>query len=56
MNGIDLDGTVVAVSKDWNERFYGRPVSAPDILVRMSARSKAADKLIADVSRAAGKR
>jgi len=54
--GINLDGTVVAVSKDWNEGFYGKPVSAPDILVRMSARSKGADKLIADVSRAAGKR
>ena len=53
--GVNLDGTVVAVSKDWNERFYGRPVSAPDILVRMSARSKAGDKLISDVSRA-GKR
>ena len=53
--GVNLDGTVVAVSKDWNERFYGKPVSAPDILVRMSARSKAGDKLIADVSRA-GKR
>jgi lipid-binding SYLF domain-containing protein len=54
--GVNLDGTVVAVSKDWNERFYGKPVSAPDILVRMSARTKGADKLIADVARAAGKR
>jgi lipid-binding SYLF domain-containing protein len=54
--GVNLDGTVVAVSKDWNERFYGKPVSAPDILVRMSARSKDGDKLVADVSRAAGKR
>ena len=54
--GINLDGTVIAVSKDWNEGFYQKPVSAPDILVRMSARSKGADKLIGDVSRAAGKR
>ena len=54
--GVNLDGTVVAVSKDWNERFYGKPVSAPDILVRMSARSKDGDKLVTDVSRAAGKR
>ena len=54
--GINLDGTVVAVSKDWNEGFYQKPVSAPDILVRMTAHNKGADKLIADVSRAAGKR
>ena len=54
--GINLDGTVIAVSKDWNEGFYRKPVSAPDILVRMSARSKDADKLLGDVSRAARKR
>jgi SH3 domain-containing YSC84-like protein 1 len=54
--GLNLDGTVVAVSKDWNDAFYGKPVSAPDILVRMNAHSKAADKLIGDISRAAGKR
>jgi lipid-binding SYLF domain-containing protein len=54
--GVNLDGTVVAVSKDWNEGFYQKPVSAPDILVRMSAHSKGADKLVGDISRAAGKR
>jgi SH3 domain-containing YSC84-like protein 1 len=54
--GINLDGTVVAVSKDWNQGFYQKPVSAPDILVRVTTHNKGADKLIADVSRAAGKR
>ncbi|MDQ6917547.1 MAG: lipid-binding SYLF domain-containing protein [Pseudomonadota bacterium] len=54
--GLNLDGTVVAVSREWNEAFYGKPITAPDILVRMTARSKGADKLTADVSRAAGKR
>lgn len=54
--GVNLDGTVVAVSREWNESFYGKPVTAPDILVRMSAHNKSADKLIADVARAAGKR
>ena len=54
--GVNLDGTVVAVSKDWNEGFYQKPVSAPDILVRMTAHSKGADKLVGDISRAAGKR
>ncbi len=54
--GLNLDGTVVAVSREWNEAFYGKPVTAPDILVRMTARSKGADKLLADIARAAGKR
>ena len=54
--GINLDGTVVAVSKDWNQGFYQKPVSAPDILVRMTARNKGADRLIGDVSRATGRR
>jgi lipid-binding SYLF domain-containing protein len=54
--GINLDGTVVAVSKDWNDAFYRKPVSAPDILVRMTAHNQGADKLLGDVSRAAGKR
>ena len=54
--GINLDGTVVAVSKDWNQGFYQKPVSAPDILVRMTTHNKSADKLIGDVSRATGRR
>jgi SH3 domain-containing YSC84-like protein 1 len=54
--GVNLDGTVVAVSKDWNEAFYQKPVGAPDILVRMTAHSKGADNLLGDISRAAGKR
>ena len=53
--GVNLDGTVIAVSKDYNKGFYGTPVSAPDILVRMTAHAKGADKLIGDVSHAAGK-
>ena len=54
--GLNLDGTVVAISKDWNQAFYGKPVDAPDILVRMTAHSKGAAKLISDIARAAGKR
>ena len=54
--GLNLDGTVVAISKDWNRAFYGKPVDAPDILVRMTAHNKGADKLIGDIARTAGKR
>jgi SH3 domain-containing YSC84-like protein 1 len=53
--GLNLDGTVVAVSNDWNQAFYGKPVSAPDILVRMNAHSKGGDKLMSDIARATGK-
>ncbi len=53
--GLNLDGTVVAISNDWNQAFYGKPVSAPDILVRMNAHSKGGDKLMSDIARATGK-
>ena len=54
--GLNLDGTVVHNSNDWNELYYQKkPILAPDILVRMSAHAKGADKLLGDVSRAAKK-
>ena len=52
--GLNLDGTVVNTSDDWNQAYYGKPVQSPDILVRMSVHEKGADKLIADVAKAAG--
>jgi lipid-binding SYLF domain-containing protein len=55
--GVNLDGTVIKPSDDWNETYYKKkPVLPPDILVRMSARNKGGDKLLADVGRAAGKK
>ncbi|HEY7943467.1 MAG: lipid-binding SYLF domain-containing protein [Burkholderiales bacterium] len=55
--GINLDGTVVATSDDWNEAYYGRKaMHAPDILIRGIAHSKGADRLLANVTRSAGKR
>jgi lipid-binding SYLF domain-containing protein len=54
--GLNLDGTVVHNSNDWNELYYQKkPILAPDILVRMSAHAKGADKLLADVARASKK-
>ena len=53
--GLNLDGTVVHTSNEWNERYYQKPTLAPDILVRMSARAKGADKLLGDVARGAKK-
>ena len=54
--GLNLDGTVINSSHDWDELYYQKkPLLAPDILVRMSVHSKGADKLIGDVTRAAKK-
>jgi len=53
--GLNLDGTVVAVANDWNKAYYGKDVLPPDILIRMSAVNKAADPLLAAVSKAAKK-
>ena len=55
--GLNLDGTVVHNSNDWNELYYQKkPILAPDILVRMNVRAKGADKLLGDVARGAGKK
>lgn len=53
--GLNLDGTVVSPSDDWNSGYYGKNVLPPDILVRMSVHNKQADKLLAQVA-AAGKK
>ena len=54
--GLNLDGTVVTPSDDWNASFYGKSVLPPDILVRTSVHNEAADKLLAQVSAAASKK
>jgi lipid-binding SYLF domain-containing protein len=54
--GLNLDGTVVTASDDWNASFYGKHVLPPDILVRTSVHNEAADKLLAQVRVAAEKK
>ena len=54
--GLNLDGTIVTSSDDWNASFYGQNVLPPDILVRASVHNEAADKLLAQVSAAANKK
>jgi lipid-binding SYLF domain-containing protein len=52
--GLNLDGTVISSSNDWNELYFQKkPLLPPDILVRMSVHSKGAGKLIGDITRAA---
>ena len=54
--GLNLDGTVVNTSNDWDEVYYQKkPLVTPDILVRMSVHNKGADKLVGQLTRAAKK-
>jgi len=50
--GLNFDGTVIAPSNDWNQAYYGKPLHAPDILVRMAAHNKQATELLNLVTRA----
>lgn len=54
--GLNLDGTVINISNDWNEAFYQKKgILPPDILVRNTAHNKGADKLVAAVTKATKK-
>ena len=54
--GLNLDGTVVKTSDEWNSAYYGKQVLPPDILVRGNVKNPQADKLLGRVSAvAAGK-
>ena len=54
--GLNLDGTVISITNDWNELYFQKKgILPPDILVRMSARNKGADKLIAGLGSATKK-
>lgn len=44
--GLNLDGTIVSTADKWNRLYYGKPVTASDILVRTSVRSKQANELL----------
>jgi len=52
--GLNLDGTIVSTSDDWNELYYGQRVTAVDILVRKTVRSDQAKELLNVVANAAG--
>jgi lipid-binding SYLF domain-containing protein len=48
--GVNLDGTVVTSSDEWNEAYFGKKVLPPDILVRGQVSNKAAAGLIGAVT------
>jgi lipid-binding SYLF domain-containing protein len=51
--GVNLDGTVIAISNEWNEYYYKDGILPPDILIRSTAHNAGSDKLLEDVARAA---
>jgi len=53
--GLNLDGTLVNLTDDWNKAYFGKAVLPPDILVRANVSNKHADKLLAGVAAAAKK-
>jgi len=53
--GLNLDGTVVKTSDDWNSTYFGKKVLPPDILVRADVKNKQAGKLLSSVAKAAAK-
>jgi lipid-binding SYLF domain-containing protein len=53
--GLNLDGTLVNLTDEWNKAYFGKAVLPPDILVRANVHNKQADKLLAAVAAAAKK-
>ncbi len=52
--GLNLDGTAVTVSDEWNAAYYGKNVAPPDILVRQNVSNAQAQKLRDRLAKAIG--
>jgi SH3 domain-containing YSC84-like protein 1 len=53
--GLNLDGTVVTSSDEWNQAYFGKKVLAPDVLVRGEVSNKGAAALLNETAAAAKK-
>ena len=54
--GISLDGAVVATRGDWNEAYYGKPLTPTDILIRKTVINPQAQRLMESVAKAAAEK
>ena len=52
--GLNLDGTLINLSDEWNQAFFGKKVLPPDILIRGTVSNPGAGKLLAEVAKATG--
>jgi lipid-binding SYLF domain-containing protein len=50
--GLNLDGTIVSTSDDWNKAYFGKAVLPPDILVRGTVSNKEAAALLSAITAA----
>jgi lipid-binding SYLF domain-containing protein len=53
--GISVDGSVVSIRDDWNQGYYGRPLTPVDILIRHAVQNPHADPLREAIAKASGK-
>ena len=53
--GLNLEGSVIAVADNWNRNYYGSGVLPPDILLKQTVHNPQADRLAAELSRAASR-
>ncbi len=53
--GVSVEGSVIKTRDGWNQEYYGKPVTAVDILIRRSVKNPKADKLIQTVTKATKK-
>jgi lipid-binding SYLF domain-containing protein len=51
--GLNLEGSVIDVADNWNRTYYGMAVLPPDILMRATTHNDGAERLIAELRRAA---
>ena len=52
--GLNLDGTLINLSDDWNRAYYGKPVQPIDIFVRGTVNNPQSGRLAAEIAKAAG--
>ena len=53
--GLNLEGSVIAVADNWNRSYYSTGVLPPDILLKETVHNPQADRLAAELSRAASR-
>ena len=51
--GLNLDGTSITVNNDWAQTYYGKPVLAPDILIRFAVSNEQSAPLRETLAKAA---
>lgn len=49
--GLNLDGTLISVSNEWNNAYYAKSVLPPDILLRGNVSNPAATNLLAIIAK-----